>query len=173
MQREILKKFRRKRNKIRVILRVRKVNYQGKEEELIESIGNQKLREAILFRWKVISFHEKYGTKLTMDTFKISKATIYRWKKKWKESGENLEALIPKIFLVKRKKKWHPEIINFILEYRKIHPHAGKDILKTLCDRFCKEKNLNPPSASTIGRIIRYLKERGQLEENILKVSNC
>ena len=173
MRRETLKNFR-KRSKIRVILRVRKVNYQGREEELIESIGNQKLKEAILFRWKVINFHEKYGTKLTMDTFKVSRATIYRWKKKWKESEGDLGALIPKFFFVRRKKKWHPEIVNFILEYRKTHPHAGKEILKTLCDKFCKEKNLNPPSASTIGRIIRYLKERGQLEEeDTLKVSNC
>jgi len=173
MRKGILKKFRRERNKVRVILRIRRVNYQGKEEEIIKSIENQKLREAILFRWKVINFHEKYGTKLTMDTFKVSKATIYRWKKQWKESGGDWEALIPKIFFVKRKKKWHPEIINFILEYRKTHPYTGKDILKTLCDKFCKEKKLNPPSASTIGRIIRYLKEKGQLEENILKVSNC
>ena len=173
MRRETLKNFRRKRSKIRVILRVRKANYQGREEELIESIGNQKLKEAILFRWKVINFHEKYGTKLTIDTFKVSKATIYRWKKKWKESEGDLGALVPKIFFVRRKKKWHPEIINFILQYRKNHPRAGKEILKILCDKFCKEKNLNPPSASTIGRIIKYLKERGQLEKDTLKVSNC
>ncbi len=163
MRRKILKNFGEKRSKIKVILRIRKVNYQGKEEELIKSIKNQKLREAILFRWKVINFHKKYGTKLTIDTFKVSKATIYRWKKLWEKSGGNLEALIPKIFFIKRKKKWHPEIINFILEYRKNHPHAGKKIIKIFCDKFCREKNLNPPSASTIGRIIKYLKERGQL----------
>lgn len=45
MRRKILKNFGEKRSKIKVILRIRKVNYQGKEEELIKSIKNQKLRD--------------------------------------------------------------------------------------------------------------------------------
>lgn len=171
MRKRSIGNFRKERNKIKLILKVKKPNYYKNEEEIIESIENQKLKEALLLRWKVINFHEKYGTKLTMDTFKVSKATIYRWKKLWKEGG-GLDALIPKIWVIRRKKKWYPEVINFILEYRKTHPHAGKEILKALCDEFCKEKNLNPPSASTIGRIIKYLKEKGELKEIGLKVSN-
>ena len=170
MRKKSSKRFRKDRKKIGIILRVRKTNYQNKEE-IIEAIENQKLKEALLFRLKVINFHEKYGTKLTIDTFKVSRATIYRWKRLWKGGGP--EALIPKIWVVKRKKKWYPEIVNFILEYRKTHPHAGKEILKALCDKFCKEKNLPPPSTSTIGRIIKYLKEKGIFKENVLKVSNC
>ncbi len=65
-------------------LKVKITDHHLKEEEILELIEDQKLKEVLLFRLKVIKFHEKHGTKLTIDTLKISKATIYRWKKLWK-----------------------------------------------------------------------------------------
>lgn len=145
--------------KAKIILKIKRVD--NKEENyLIESLENPKIRETVFFRWKVINFHQKYGTKRTIEAFKISKATIYRWKKLWKEGSCRLEALIPKNKFFNRKKKWYPEIIDFILNFKKRYPDAGKRTVKLVCDKFCREKNLEPLSASTIGRIIKYLKEK-------------
>ncbi len=146
----------------KIIIRVKRINNKD-EEYLIEPLEDPKIRKTVFFRWKVINFHQKYGTKATIENFKISKATLYRWKKKWKEAGCRLEALIPKNF--NRKKKWYPQILDFILNFKKTHPKAGKKNIKLFCDKFCKEKNLESLSTSTIGRIIKYLKEKKLIEK--------
>ena len=131
----------------------------------LETLKDASKREEVAFRLKVIEYHDKYGTEATVEAFGVCRATIYRWKKLLRESGGKLESLISKPRIPKKKKErqWHPEIINFILNYRKTHPRLGKEKLKPLVDRFCLERNLKPVSVSTIGRIIRYLKERGLL----------
>ncbi|MDW8094276.1 MAG: hypothetical protein RMI63_04505 [Caldimicrobium sp.] len=53
------------------------------------------------------------------------------------------------------------EVIEFMLDYRREHPRIGKEKLKPLVDRFCRERGIALVGVSTIGRIIRYLKERG------------
>ncbi|MDW8094390.1 MAG: hypothetical protein RMI63_05100 [Caldimicrobium sp.] len=58
-------------------------------------------------------------------------------------------------------KRWPQEVIEFILSYRREHPRIGKEKLKPLVDRFCRERGIALVAVSTIGRIIKYLKERG------------
>ncbi|MCS7199758.1 MAG: hypothetical protein NZ850_05360, partial [Caldimicrobium sp.] len=58
-------------------------------------------------------------------------------------------------------KRWPQEVIEFILSYRREHPRIGKEKLKPLVDRFCRERGIVLVAVSTIGRIIEYLKERG------------
>ncbi|MCX7873322.1 MAG: hypothetical protein N2327_02655 [Caldimicrobium sp.] len=53
------------------------------------------------------------------------------------------------------------ELIELILSYRREHPRIGKEKLKPLVDRFCWKRGIALVAVSTIGRIIRYLKERG------------
>ncbi|MCS7199136.1 MAG: hypothetical protein N2327_00110 [Caldimicrobium sp.] len=53
------------------------------------------------------------------------------------------------------------EVIEFMLDYRREHPRMGKEKLKPLVDRFCRERGIALVAVSTIGRIIKYLKERG------------
>ncbi|MCX7873412.1 MAG: hypothetical protein N2327_03115 [Caldimicrobium sp.] len=53
------------------------------------------------------------------------------------------------------------KVIAFILSYRIEHPRIGKEKLKPLVDRFCMERGIALAAVSTIGRIIKYLKERG------------
>ncbi|MCS7149673.1 MAG: hypothetical protein RMI93_02890 [Caldimicrobium sp.] len=48
--------------------------------------------------------------------------------------------------------------IEFIQIYRREHP--CKEKLKPLVDGFCRERGIALVSVSTIGRIIKYLKER-------------
>ncbi|MCX7873609.1 MAG: hypothetical protein N2327_04150, partial [Caldimicrobium sp.] len=64
------------------------------------------------------------------------------------------------------------EVIAFILSYRREPFRIGKEKLKPLVDRFCRERGIALVSVSTIGRIIRYLKERGLLRgEEVKKLS--
>ncbi|MEN3045290.1 MAG: hypothetical protein ABDH37_08795 [Candidatus Hydrothermales bacterium] len=47
----------------------------------------------------------------------------------------------------------------------------GQDSLKVLLDEFCRERNLKSLSASTIARIIRYLKDRNEILNPKAKIS--
>ncbi|MDW8094917.1 MAG: hypothetical protein RMI63_07870 [Caldimicrobium sp.] len=51
------------------------------------------------------------------------------------------------------------EVIELILSYWRAHP--SKEELKPLVDRFCRKRGIALVAVSTIGRIIKYLKERG------------
>ena len=54
-----------------------------KEEEMVE------------FRLDVIKLAEQHGIEVTKKAFGVSKSTIYRWKKMYKDSGYNPAALRP------------------------------------------------------------------------------
>lgn len=55
----------------------------------------EKEKEIIEKRLKIISFFDKYSDKATRDAFGVARATVYLWKKKLKDAGGNIEALIP------------------------------------------------------------------------------
>ena len=114
------------------------------------------------FRLKVIEFANEYGVKAATDAFNVSRATIYRWKKMLKVkmlkvNNGKLISLIPKSRKPKRLRKMmvDPEIISFIRKTREEHPRIGKEKLKPLLDKYCKERNIKTISISTIGRIIK------------------
>lgn len=49
--------------------------------ERLKSIEDASKREVVLFRLKVIEFHDKYGTQATIEAFGVPRSTIYHWKK--------------------------------------------------------------------------------------------
>ncbi len=130
------------------------------------SILNFSQSQVAQTRLKVIDFHNKYGAKATIDAYSVSKATIYRWKKRLKDAGGRLESLIPDSREPKRKRQMmtHPLIIKFIKDLRKQYPRLGKEKIKPLLDEFCQEKKIPSISISTIGKVIKrynlYLKTR-------------
>ncbi|MCS7198954.1 MAG: hypothetical protein NZ850_01205 [Caldimicrobium sp.] len=64
------------------------------------------------------------------------------------------------------------EVIEYMLDYRREPFRIGKEKLKPLVDRFCRERGIALVAVSTIGRIIKYLKERGLLRgEEVKKLS--
>ncbi len=140
--------------------------YNRKMRKSIHSILNFKNSPVAQKRLKIIEFHNQYGTKATIDAFEVSKATIYRLKKRFKENGGRLESLIPesKAPHTKRQMLTHPEIIRFIKDLREDKPRLGKEKIKPLLDEFCREKHIAPISVSTIGKVIKrhnlYLKTR-------------
>ncbi len=102
-------------------------------------------------------FANKYGVKAAADAFNVSRATIYRWKKRLKDSNGKLDSLIPKSRKPKRLRKIiiDPETVSFIRTIRKDHLRIGKEKVKPLLDKYCSKRNIKTISISTIGKIIK------------------
>jgi transposase InsO family protein len=108
------------------------------------------------YRLDVIEFYDKHGTKATIDAFKVSRRSIFRWRKMFIKSKRCLDSLIPDSTIPKRKRVMNTDsrIISFIKQIRVDHPHLGKEKIKPLLDRYCKQEQILTISESTIGKII-------------------
>lgn len=107
-------------------------------------------------RLEAIEFYDKYGLAATLSAYKISKSSLFRWRKQYLEAQKRLTALIPQSTRPKtvRQRLVNPRITAFIKEARLSYGPLGKDKLKPLLDEFCLQQGLGLISASTIGRII-------------------
>lgn len=134
---------------------------------------DKKIQTVIEERIKIIEFFDEFGSQATTKAFGRGRSTIFLWKKKLKDSGGKLSSLVPTSTApnIHAKRVWQPEIVNFILEYRKKHHGADKVTLKPIVDAFCLTIGLKPVSESTIGRIIADLKEKGAIPSYQVKTS--
>jgi IS30 family transposase len=117
-------------------------------------------------KFKIIQYFDKHGYQATLDSlllsgFRVSRRTIFNWKKKYVESYDNLYELSDKS---KRPKKYRQstvptQIISFIQQLRKDHCGIGKDKVKVFVDQFCEQHKIDPISTSTVGRVINRLKK--------------
>lgn len=114
---------------------------------------------------EIVYFFEKYGLEPTILAFKISKSSIYLWRKILKENQGRIESLNEKSKapLNPRKSKVNPLIKEFIKNFRREHPRTGKEKIKPELDIFCQRMGLKTISEPTIGRIIKALKEKGEI----------
>jgi len=85
-----------------------------------------------------------------------ARSTVYRWRKRLRE--RNLRGLEADSRRPKRLRtvSWSPELIETVLEMREQYPRWGKEKLRVLLGREGWQT-----SASTVGRILSYLKKRG------------
>jgi transposase InsO family protein len=119
-------------------------------------------------RVKILTFFQKHGLAATKDAYGISRATIYLWQHKLKQSGGKLASLrnLSRRPHNTRRMYVEPKILDFIEGSRKQYPRLSKDKLKPLLDEFCRDNSLTPVSVSKIGKIISrhrfffYLKPR-------------
>jgi len=120
----------------------------------------------------IVHFFRKYGLEPTIAVFKISKSSIYHWRKTIKENQGRIEALNEKLKSPKnpRESKIDPRIKDFIKNYRKEHPRTGKVKIKPELDVFCQKLGIKTISEPTIGRIIKEFKEKGEIPKKF-KVS--
>ena len=109
------------------------------------------------FRMEALEFHKKWGLKATIDAYKVSKPTIYRWKRVFTKSLGSLESLIPKSRSprIKRVMVINPKIMDFVKTLREDHYRLGKEKIKPILDAYCQKEGLEPISTSKIGRIIK------------------
>ena len=103
-----------------------------------------------------------HNARLTCRYFGISPQTFYRWKRRY--NPHRLESLEDCSHRPKhlRQPTYSVELAEAVLKLREEYPRWGKDKLVVLL----REEGVSC-SASTVGRIIRRLKERGVLKEPI------
>jgi len=123
-------------------------------------ITNSKLfnqSDSAKFRLQVIEYYSKYGTQPTIDAFKISKATVFRWRKIFLDSNKNIYSLIPQSTKPHRVRQMNVDyrIIEYIRNLREQHPKLGKEKIKPLLDQYVVSLNLPKVSVSLIGKILR------------------
>ena len=111
---------------------------------------------------KIISFWKKYGPEATKEAYNVGESTLYLWQTKLKANQGQLESLNnestkPKNFRVS---KFKDTVREYIIQERNIHHNLNKDKLSVLILNDLKIKI----SASTIGRIIKQLKEKGLIK---------
>jgi hypothetical protein len=108
-------------------------------------------------RMKIISFYEKYGEKATIEAFGTDRKVINRWRKRLRDMGGELIALVPLSTRPKqvRKSNIPIEIIEFIKTVRRERPRLGKEKIKPLLDKYCTQIGMKSISESTVGNIIK------------------
>ena len=108
-------------------------------------------------RLEAINFYEEFGLKAAKKAFKVSKTSLYRWKKTLKDSQGRLSSLVPISTKPKtvRRMFTDPKIVVHIKALREKHPRLGKEKIKPLLDEYCQEIGIPPISESTIGRVIK------------------
>jgi len=116
-------------------------------------------------RLKIIRFFDEYGADATRKAFNKGRSTIFLWKQKLKKSNGSIASLAPgdRTPVHKRKRIVHPFIEGFIIKYRDGHPGSDKTTITPLLTAACKSAGIKPVSESTVGRIIRDLKNKGKL----------
>ena len=126
------------------------------------------IQEEAKHRIKVLSFWQKYGLQATKDAFNVSRPTLYRWKKALEDSGGKLDSLNNKSRAPKKRNKRiiDHRIEEYIIQMRKKHPRLGEKKLTPLLRVKCISWGISPPSRTTVGRIIKDLKDRSMLPQN-------
>ena len=126
------------------------------------------LTEKAKHKIRVIIFWEKHGIEATLDAFPHKRATLYNWKRILAKNNGRLESLNEKKTnpTNKRKRIVDQRIGQFIIDLRTAHPRTGKEKIKPLLDKFCKQNSIKTISISTIGRVVSDLKKKNKLPQN-------
>lgn len=137
--------------------------------QIINDILNHPKQKSIEQRLEIIEFCDEYGFEATRKAFNKSRSTIYLWKQKLASAGGKLSALSPvsQSPRHKRQRIVDPYIERFIINYRTEHPGVDKATITPVLRVACMKIGVNPPSESTVGRIIHDLKERGKLPRTV------
>ena len=98
----------------------------------------------------------QFGLESTRGAYKVSRASIYRWQRQFKQNHQRLESLIPKSRCPKRKRQMNSDIriLEFIKSLRQLHPGIGKAKIKPLLNQYCFALGIETISLTTINKII-------------------
>lgn len=121
--------------------------------DLTQYVNHPEVSEKI----KIITFFDLYGLKTTKDAFSVGRSTVYLWKKKIRQGNGSLLGLINKSSKPYNTRRMYVEekIYEFIKSLREKYPRLGKDKVKLLLDKYCRENQLETLSASKVGKIIK------------------
>jgi putative transposase len=114
-----------------------------------------------LDRLRAISLFREIGNaRVVCETFGIGRATLYRWLRRF--DPKDLTSLREESRRPRRVRRplWSRELVQAIRDLREEYPRWGKDKLVVLLQGQGYEV-----STSTVGRILKHLKQRGELKE--------
>lgn len=122
-----------------------------------------KARQEAERRAKALDFWGRHGIAAAMESFEVSRPTLFRWKKaadvarKARGPYAVLRALEPssQAPFHTRERVWDPRITGRIRELRQAHPNLGKDKLAPLLAACCRGWGIPAPSGATVGRLVR------------------
>ena len=108
-------------------------------------------------RMKILKFYETYGEAATREAFGADRKLISRWRRRLKEQDGKVSALIPHSTRPRRVRvSVVPlRVIEYLRQLRKDRPRLGKEKIKPLLDKYCRQQGMAPLSVSTIGNIIK------------------
>ena len=131
---------------------------------------NQKI---IRHRLRVLEFFDEFGLKATKKAFNIGRSALFDWKHRLKASGMRLSSLKPESRRPKnlRTSKVSPLVKEFIKQYRLKHPGVDKTTIRQPLCAYCQALDIQSISESTIGRIIKELKEKNILPQAKVRIT--
>jgi putative transposase len=131
----------------------------------IQEIGNHPDKVEIERRLKAIWLLERGQIEELKVVMNVSRSTVFGWRKRLKAGGGMVQALAPGSRAPKnrRLRQIDPRLIEFIRKYRVQKPGMGKVIIKSELDHFCRERDIQTISESSVGRVITDLKAAGRL----------
>ena len=105
-------------------------------------------------------YGETRDVEVVCQTFGISRATLYRWLKRF--DPKDLTSLKEESRRPRRVRRplWSQGLVRAVEELREQYPRWGKDKLAILVG-----DQGHKVSVSTVGRILNHLKQRGELKE--------
>lgn len=89
----------------------------------------------------------------------VSRASAFRWRKHYLDSGKQLHSLVPKSTKPHTTKQMvvPAEILGVLQQWRKEYPHLSTYKLKVFLDAWCIDQGLEQRSVSWIGKVLtRY-----------------
>lgn len=127
----------------------------------LSKYGNVRLSTNEQDRLRALALWQETGdVKLVSRTFGISRATLYRWQRRFNPQDlTSLKDLSRRPHRV-RTPRWSFDLIQAVKRLRETYPRWGKDKLVVLLKRQGRSV-----STSTVGRILTYLKKQGRLFE--------
>lgn len=122
-------------------------------------LKTRNMSEEAIKKARALSHWHKHGIESAKDAFSVSIPTLYRWRADLKKNNGHLSALNNKSRAPKQTRKRVPPkgLEEEIFRLRTLNPHMGKtQIFHTIKHRI-------KTSESTVGRVLKDMKEQGRL----------
>jgi len=121
------------------------------------SQAQSKYHQVISYRVEVLSFFEEFGLPAVKKAYRVSKTTVYRWRKTLADNQGRTVSLIPKTTKPEhlRRMETDTRIVTYIKQLREEHYRLGKQKIKVLLNDYCFKLGIKSISASTIGKLIK------------------
>jgi transposase InsO family protein len=109
------------------------------------------------YRYHVLCHFYRYGIQSTLDAFRLSRTTVYRWKKIYEIHGKKVGKLIPCSTAPSHVRRMHTDwrLVEFIKTMRQEYGNVGKNIIKPFLDIYAESLGIPSVGFSTIGKIIK------------------